>query len=338
MHGSVQTGRGPHAMLGHDNQPFRQDFPVSAIAVELPGALKPAFGQQPVIGSHLLHRHELFTDQALIDLLDHFPRQNLYALNMGTDPLRVEDNRLALHDGVSGTELLRAVRNGRLWLNVTRIDRADARYRRLIDQLYGELAAQVPGFSVDSSQGTLLISSPHALVYYHADGPASALWHIRGRKRVWVYPALDPRYMKRELLEDIFAGVRHEYLPYDLGYDQHAAVFDLEPGQWIHWPQNAPHRVTNLDSVNVSLSTEHFTRASRRRSRVYIANRFFRTRLGWRNPSAREDGVAALLKTVVQRAARKLGLDPVQIKRHTPALRVAPDAPGGVVPLTQANA
>lgn len=304
-----------------------------ALAVELPETLKPDFGRRPVVGRHRLHHHELFTDAALIDLLDHFPRQNLYALSMGTDPARAEENRLALHDGVSGAELLQAVRNGKLWLNVTRVNRADARYGRLISGLYEELSAQVPGFSPDASQGTLLISSPRALVYYHADGPASALWHIRGRKRVWVYPALDPRYMKRELLEDIIAGARHEYLPYEHAYDQGAGVYDLEPGQWIAWPQNAPHRVTNLDSVNVSLSTEHFTRESRRRCRVYVANRFFRTRLGWNNLSAREDGLAALAKIAVQRVARKIGLDPLQFKRHIPVLRVAPDAPGGVIAL-----
>lgn len=305
-----------------------------AAGVVLAEALKPDFGRRTVIGQHRLQDHGLFTDEALIDLLDHFPRQRLFALSMGTDPLRVEENRSALHDGVSGAELLRAVKNGRLWLNVTRVDRADARYRNLLDGLYESLAAQVPGFSPDASQGTLLISSPHALVYYHADGPASVLWHIRGRKRVWVYPALDPRYMKRELLEDIIAGVRHEYLPYETGYDEGAEIHDLEPGQWIAWAQNAPHRVTNHDSVNVSLSTEYFTRASRRRSRVYVANRFLRTRLGWNHLSAREDGARALAKMLVHRVARRLGLDPVQFKRHVPALRVAADAPGGVIALT----
>lgn len=311
---------------------------MTALAVELPEKLKPDFGRRPVVGNHGLQNHELFTDEALIDLLDRFPRQHLYALNMGTDPTRVEENRLALHDGVSGAELLQAVRNGKLWLNVTRVDRADARYRNLISELYEELRSVIPGFSPDATQGTLLISSPHALVYYHADGPASALWHIRGRKRVWVYPALDPRYMKRELLEDIFAGVRHEYLPYEPAYDEAALVYDLEPGQWITWPQNAPHRVTNLDSVNVSLSTEYFTRESRRRFLVYLANRFFRTRLGWNNLSAREDGALALAKTLVQRTARKLGLDTVRIRQHIPALRVVADAPGGVVPLTSRQA
>ncbi len=308
-----------------------------ALAVELPEKLKPDFGRQPVVGSHRLQDHELFSDEALIDLLDHFPREHLYALSMGTDPARVEENRLASHDGVSGAELLQAVKNGRLWLNVTRVDRADARYRRLISELYEELSAQVPGFFPDASQGTLLISSPNALVYYHADGPANALWHVRGRKRVWVYPALDQRYMKRELLEDIFAGVRHEYLPYESAYDEGAQVYDLEPGQWITWPQNAPHRVTNMDSVNVSLSTEYFTRESRRRFQVYVANRFFRTRLGWKNLSVREDGLAALSKTVVQRVARKLGLNPLQFRHQIPVLRVAPHAPGGVIALDPAT-
>lgn len=306
---------------------------MSALLSELPRRFIDDFGRRPVVGQHRLCEREIFSDSALIDLLDRFPREHLYARSMGYDPMRVEENLLALHDGVSGAELLQAVRNGRLWLNLTRVDRADADCRRVILDLYEELRAQVPGFAPDPSQGTLLISSPQALVYYHADGPASVLWHLRGRKRVWVYPALDPRYMQRELLEDIFAGVRHEYLPYETALDAGAEVFDLEPGQWIAWPQNAPHRVTNLDSVNVSLSTEHFTRASRRRFQVYIANRFFRTRLGWHDQSAREDGARALAKTVVQRIARKLGLDPVQIKQHVAALRVVAEAPGGVVAL-----
>lgn len=301
--------------------------------VELPQTYRGDFGRRPVLANHNLHEHELFSDAALIELLDRFPREHLYALTMGNDDTRTDGNRLALHDGVSGADLLRAVKNGRLWLNITRVDRADAAYRKLIDQLYEQLAAHAPSFVPVTSQGTLLISSPHVLVYYHADGPASALWHIRGRKRIWVYPALDERYMKREHLEDIFAGVRHEYLPYENSYDQAAVVYDLEPGQWATWPQNAPHRVTNLDSVNVSLATEHFTRQSRWRARVYSANRFFRTRFGVQNLSAREQGPGALVKTVIHRLASKAGLDPLHTKRHVPSLRVDPDAPGGVIAL-----
>jgi len=304
--------------------------------VRLSAGDKADFGRRSLVAAHNLHQSDLFADSALIDLLDHFPRQHLYALSMGTDPTRIE-NRLALHDGVSGAELLRAVKNGRLWLNVTQVDRADQRYRELIDRLYEQLAGQVPGFAPFASRGTLLISSPRALVYYHADGPASALWHIRGRKRIWIYPALDGRYIQRELLEDIFAGVRHEYLPYKSAYDRAAVSYELGPGEWATWPQNAPHRVTNLDDLNVSLSTEHFTPQTRRRSQVYVANRFFRTRLGLQRLSAQEEGPLALAKTVVHRLARKGGLDRVHVARHRPALRVDADAPGGVVALDGAD-
>lgn len=149
--------------------PGKERPPLTPV-VQLSPSDKADFGRRPLHGTHNLHQSELFTDAALIDLLDHFPRQHLYALTTGNDLARTDDNRLALHDGVSGAELLRAVRNGRLWLNITRVDRADARYRALIDQLYAQLATQAPGFSPVASQGTLLVSSPHALVYYHANG------------------------------------------------------------------------------------------------------------------------------------------------------------------------
>ena len=116
-------------------------------------------------------------------------------------------------------------------------------------------------------------------------------------------------------------------------FDDGAMVYDLEPGQFVAWAQNAPHRVTNMDSLNVSLSTEHFTRQTRKRARVYSANRFFRTRLGLRNLSAREDGVAAAIKTVSYRVACKAGLNNAKTKSHTPTMRVDADAPLGAVPL-----
>jgi hypothetical protein len=311
---------------------------MSALLPELPAHVTRGFGRDIVVGHHRLAGRELFSDAALIELLDRFPRRHLHVRSMGDDPLRGEQNLLVQHDDAGGAELLQAVRSGRLWLNVTRVDRADAPCRELIRDLYNELQAQLPGFVPDACQGTLLISSPHALVYYHADAPASVLWHVRGRKRVWVYPALDERYLARELLEDLFAGVRDEYMPYAAALDDGAQVFDLEPGQWIAWPQNAPHRITNLDSVNVSLVTEHHTPASRRRFRVYVANRFLRTRLGWPASSVREQGAGALAKTLLQRLARKFGLDPVALHHSAASLRLAPGAPGSVTPLQPAGA
>ncbi len=301
----------------------------------LSAAERADFGHRPVIGTHALGRDAMFGDAELIELLDRFPRRHLYALSTGVDPTRSDQYRLALHDGVCGAELLSAVRRGRLWLHLKRFERADVRCRALIKRLYAELAVQIPGFEPDSIHGTLLISSPHALEYYHVDAPASVLWHLRGRRRVWVYPALDRYFAHRDDLEDIFAGARQEALPYDPSFDRDAVIVDLEPGQWMAWAQNAPHRGTNLDSLNVSLSTEHFTLQGRQRARVYQANRYFRRQWAMHGLSSRETGAAALAKTVLHRLARLAGLDPRPPRQHTASLRIAADAPGGVLPLDE---
>ena len=307
---------------------------MNSVRVQLTDFDPAYFGQRPLLARHNLHDLDLFSEEAIVELLDRFPREHIYAWATGRDHSRPEHNRLAAQKDVGGATLLQAVKNGRFWVNLTRIDRVDGEYRKLIDLIYEQLAAQAPGFEPLSCQGALLISSPQSITYYHADAPANMLWHIRGRKRIWIYPALDERYLKRESLEDIYAGVRHEYLPFDESFDTDAVRFDIEPGQWATWPHNAPHRVSNLEGLNISLATEHFTPATVRRQRLYAANRFLRARLRLRNLSAREDGVAAAMKIGLHRIARPLGLDPLQYKRYTPVLKVDADAPDGVAALS----
>jgi hypothetical protein len=306
---------------------------MNSVQVQLADFEPADFGLRPLLARHNLQDLDLFSEAAIIELLNRFPREHLYAWATGRDHERPEHNRLAAQNDVDGATLLRAIKNGRFWVNITRIDRVDSEYRKLIERIYEQLAAQVPGFEPLSCQGALLISSPQSITYYHADAPANMLWHIRGRKRIWIYPALDERYLKREFLEEIFAGVRHEYLPFDESFDSAAVRYDIEPGHWAAWPHNAPHRVSNLDGLNVSLATEHFTHATVRRERLYAANRFLRSRFHLRNLSAREEGAMAAVKIGLHRVGRRLGLEPLQYKRYVPVLKVDADAPEGVAPL-----
>ena len=291
------------------------------------------FGDVPMVGSHSLRDHRAFSDDALAALLDRHPREHVYALTMGVDPTRPDENQLVLHDGVSGKALLDAVKRGRLWLNVKRVDEHEPTYAAIVDELYASLHDQVPSFVVDQVKTTLLISSPRALVYYHVDGAPSLLWHMRGEKRVWIYPALDERFITRDQLEDIHAGVAHEYVPYQTELDTYAREVILHPGDFASWPQNAPHRVENLGSFNVSLSTEHYTRASRRRARVFGANRFFRTRFGRRPKSIRDTGLVAVAKAIAHRLATMLRLERSRPKHHVPSMRIDLEAPRCVRPL-----
>ena len=294
---------------------------------------RSSVGRATFLAKHRLAELDLFTDEALAELLDNHPRNRLIALTMGSDLTKPHENRMAVVDRVSGAELLRAVKQGRLWVNVVGIEKTHPRYRALVESLYHETTAQCPGFVAEEPRGTLLISSPNALVYYHVDGPPSLLWHIRGTKRVWVYPPLQEALVAREMLEDIFAGVRQEYVPYRPSFDAQSEVLDLEPGDVVGWAQNAPHRVTNGDIFNVSLSTEHTTEASRRRMRVYCANRLLRHQLGYRQPTIREHGLRAAVKASLYRACKAAGLDPGRNKAHIPEMSIDSTAPLGCVPL-----
>src|SRR5689334_3026649 len=113
--------------------------------VELGPEQRAAFDVRPTVAKHNLCGLSLFSEEEIIKLLDGYPPEFLFAISMGTDPTRRDQNRRAKHEGLSGRELYDAVVKGRLWLNVTNADRVDRRYRELIDQLYGEIAEQVPG-------------------------------------------------------------------------------------------------------------------------------------------------------------------------------------------------
>ncbi len=236
---------------------------------------------------------DLFSDESLTQLLDHYPRNLLQAFTMGTDATKRADWAPVEIGALSGAELLAAVKRGRLWLNILRVQDADMRLKDVLDRVYAQLANDCPHFKPFRYSGTLLISSPSAQVYYHVDGPPNLLWHIRGSKRIYIYPAEDRRLVPLTVMEDIFASVADEEMPFDPSFDDLAVVYDLKPGDVASWPHNSPHRVVNTGALNVSLSTNHWTEESEHRKLVYVANRFFRRRVGFPVTSTREDGMWA---------------------------------------------
>ena len=294
-----------------------------------------AEGQRPLPARHRMAEMDLFTDDELIDLLDRYPRNRLQAWTMGTDPLRREDWAAVDTTGVSGKDLLAAVKSGRIWYNILRLDLFDGKYRAIVDQLYSEMAEASPGFKPISAVGTLLLSSPNALVYYHADGPLTTLFHVRGYKRMWIYP-LEERFVSQHMLEEIFGSAMDEEIPYSPEFDQSAVVFDLGPGDLVWWPQNWPHRIENLDSLNVSLSTRYGTDASEQRKLVYNANRFFRKKFGIKQLSTSESGLSSSAKCFTYRLCRRIGWDnETEGYMYKARVRVDPLGKLGLSPLAE---
>ncbi|MCH8829996.1 MAG: cupin-like domain-containing protein [Planctomycetes bacterium] len=306
--------------------------------VELPDARPRQLEEEVTKFQHRLADSGLFSDENLIRIMDDHPRDYCNVSRMGIDNSTYEWGE-GDTTGLTGADLLEAVRKGRLWINVRRLMWYQPELRSLVERLYAELEQKCPQFHTSKHSANLLISSPNALVYYHLDVPQNILWHIRGRKRVWVYP-LDERTISRDLLVRTVAGERIEDLPYNAGMDEFAQVFDLQPGDVVTWPQNFPHRVENENELNVSLSTEHYTPRQLRHVRVCRANCLLRKTVGYRSRSLKTDGFGYAVKSSLLLGTRVIqrlwGRGDVSYD-YPMTFRVNPNAPDGVEPLENAE-
>lgn len=268
--------------------------------------LTDRWAKAPLRASHRLNSHPLYSFDALADLIERYPRQHYALVHMGAQGGKREWREGDI-GSLSGHEVIAAIKAGRMWLNLRNIGAVDARYREVLDQIFEEVATNVPGYDTYNRTSGILISSPSAQVYYHCDLPGQSLWQIHGKKRVYVYPTHAP-FLTPEQLETIALYEVEVDMAYDPAYDQHAQVFEIEGGDMLHWPLNAPHRVENMNTLNVSMTTEYWTQSIRRNLMVTMGNALLRNRLGIASNSTATDGPAFWAKAALQAGVRRAGL------------------------------
>jgi len=261
----------------------------------------------PLRLSHRLSQHPLYSLDALAELIEGYPREHYALVEMGPQGSSRRLWREGDIGGLSGADVVEAIRRGRMWLNLRNVSQVDRRYRDVLDQIFEEVRANVPGYETYDRTCGILISSPCAQVYYHIDLPGQSLWQLHGRKRVYLYPAAAP-YLTGEQLERIALYEVEVDIPYDESYEAAASVFEIGPGEMLHWPLNAPHRVENLDCLNVSMTTEYWTEDIRRSQIVNMANGILRDKLGWAPRSRRLSGPGFYAKAVLQAGVKRAGL------------------------------
>ncbi|MFT4979947.1 MAG: hypothetical protein ACI8S6_005859 [Myxococcota bacterium] len=270
------------------------------------------WGAHPVRIQHNLGASGLFEDGALAELIEGYRREDYDLLHMaeqGTGNLATwEEGELGPTDGAAALEAIKA---GRMWLNLRRVHDASPRHAALLQEVFEELAKLVPGFDAYRLNLGILLSSPGAQVYYHADVPGQSLWHLRGRKRVYVYPNRAP-FLPEAEIERVILSFTEAEIAYQPWFDEHARCFELEPGEMLHWPLNAPHRVENLDGFNVSVTTEHWTTEIRNRYAVRYANGVLRNRLHITPPPPNTRGPSFWLRAALAAGVKKSNL----LRRH----------------------
>ncbi|PWQ95188.1 hypothetical protein [Leucothrix arctica] len=264
------------------------------------------FGVKPQISQHKFHELDLFSDEALVTLLDNYPREWLQCYTMGTNPENHNEWTPVHIAESSGRQILSALQKGRMWVNVINIDRYNGEYAELIEQMYQVINAGSDHITnAKSSFSALLISSPGIQVYCHVDADANMLWHLKGRKRVWVYPARDTRFAPQTYVEEIIGESRHENVPFERWYDDHAFSHELKAGEVVSWPQHSPHRVENI-GFNVSLTTSYGSKESRRQLGVHGFNHYILKPLGFKNRSIERVGLVAEVKSFTYFVLKKL--------------------------------
>ncbi len=292
------------------------------------------WGRHTVRLRHNLSQRELFTDDVIADLISSLPQERIAINTMAADGHRLDSWGYCDRAGQHGSDILAMVKSGRLWINMTRLDTVDSRFALLLEEMFDEFHRYIPDFNSFKHSIGMLVSSPNAQVFYHADVPGQALWQIRGNKRLYIYPTTPP-FLKANEIEKVIRATTEEEISFQPWYDDHAEIYDLEGGDMLHWKLNGPHRVTNLGTVNISLTTEHWTSDIRRSYAMNYGNGVLRD-LGFSPRSRDIHGAAFWAKAGLTAAWRASGLHRRKAFNRTFRYRIDPSTEGGLVPLESA--
>ncbi len=225
-----------------------------------PGPVKVA-----AVHSHGLNAPEFTSDEALARVLERYPAELMDINQYSFDDQGQHVLKTGVRGKLSGDELISAIRNGELWVNLRKVEQGWPELWDAASDNFEDVAEVYRGLHAVKRSGQLIISSPKTRVPYHFDAAGVILFHMRGTKRVFVYPG-DEAHLPEEAMEQIVAKQTTEELPYSLDFERDATVYDLMPGEALAWPLYAPHRVENLDAFCVSLSMDYQTWESRWRN------------------------------------------------------------------------
>lgn len=292
------------------------------------------FGKSTSVFNHDFASSGLFTDEKLAELIERYPRE-YYMINTMTAQGDKPEWRSGEINNVSGDKVLQALTEGRIWLALRRFDVVCPEYDDLVHQAFSEMEALQPGLKTFKHNSSMLISSPGARVLYHADIPYVCLFHVRGRKKLWLYDADNKEHLPDQTLEGVILRETEEEVAYKEAWDKDAAEIVLEPGTALSWQLNAPHRVDNLDGLNVSITTDYFTPFAQKKYGVYYTNGIMRRKLGMSPKSTDANGLGAMAKCAAALAIKKSKIVKVKERTMMSTFTLDPDNIGQIIDLPE---
>jgi hypothetical protein len=310
------------AKLVRNLQEFVHAGPMMQIKIN--GSHKSAYGQAIQKMDHNVLETGLYSDPQLIALLDTHPETAM-------DIYRQSSFQPCARGTASGAALLEAVRRGVLWINLRRLETVQSNHGHVVRCMHNAFARHM-GVKTSSRMGGLVISSAEARVGYNIAATDMALWHLRGRKRIYLYPNRAP-FIRPRHVQNIALQGTGQSVPYKREFETESIAIDLEPGEVICWPHLSPYRVDNLEALNVSLNLESLTGKSRRRMGSYFFDGYVNRVFGTQRAVTQPGPVSGFAKTAASGLIKKAGIVRAQTRPQRPQFKVNLAYPDGVEPL-----
>jgi Cupin-like domain len=188
-----------------------------------------------------------------------------------------------------------------------------------IAALLASAMAQVNDFSGGSllheakvQSAYIFITSPRRVTPFHIDRECNFLMQIHGSKTIHIFDQNDREVLSETELEK-FWTVDNNAPVYKPALQNRALTLNLNPGQGVHIPVNAPHWVQNHDSISVSLSL-NFQFKNTKLGNIYRANYYLR-KLGMNPTPPRRSWVLDKTKAVVMQGPVVLAKTALRLKR-----------------------
>lgn len=120
----------------------------------------------------------------------------------------------------------------------------------------------------------IFITSPNRVTPFHIDRECNFLLQIHGSKTIHIFDQHDREVLPETEIER-FWSIDNNSARYRPEFQDRALTLDLQPGDGVHIPVNAPHWVKNHGSISVSLSL-NFQFRNTKLGNIYRANYYLR--------------------------------------------------------------
>lgn len=262
-------------------------------------AFRSEFNRHPFYVEHRLSQHPLFAIERLLELARELPGDRV-EYNAGDLPI-TQDPKMTPRTGLSVEETIKRIQECRSWMVLKNVE-VNPEYEQLLEECLRPLRKWIP--DMRGLESFVFISSPGSVTPFHIDPECNFLLQIRGTKFVRLFPINDETLLTEQELEDFYAGGTRNLICRD-EEGRKATLYELQPGQGLHFPVTAPHWVQNGPDVSVSYSITFRTEATDRREILYRINHRLR-KAGWKPVPVGTSAVRDSMKFIMFDAARRV--------------------------------